>query len=95
MIVVHIIIMWQHRYFTRQVVNTASVSTITSKHLFGCHYYCDMMSESRNSSLLGDGSVNNFLRKRTHATIEERLTNAIAYIFKVINSYMVTRPYIV
>jgi hypothetical protein len=33
--------------------------------------YCDMTPESRNSSLLGNGSVNIFSRKRTHATIEE------------------------
>jgi hypothetical protein len=31
-----------------------------------------MTSESRNSSLLGDGSVNTFPRKRTRITIEER-----------------------
>jgi hypothetical protein len=34
--------------------------------------YCDMTSESRNSSFLGNGSVNTVPRKRTHAEIEER-----------------------
>jgi hypothetical protein len=32
-----------------------------------------MMPESRNSSLLGNGSVNIFPRKRTLATLEERV----------------------
>jgi hypothetical protein len=35
-------------------------------------FYCDMTPKSRNSSLLGNGSVDAFPRKRTRATIEER-----------------------
>jgi hypothetical protein len=33
--------------------------------------YCDMTPESRNSSLLGNGSINTFPRKRTRSGIEE------------------------
>jgi hypothetical protein len=35
--------------------------------------YCDMTTESRNSLLLGNGSVNTFPRKRKHATTQEEV----------------------
>jgi hypothetical protein len=44
--------------------SSSSVPTIVYK-------YCKMTPESRNSSLLGNGSVNTFLWKRTGARIKE------------------------
>jgi hypothetical protein len=41
-------------------------------HVTSIHTYCNMTSESRNSSLLGNGWENAFPRKRTRVTMEER-----------------------
>jgi hypothetical protein len=55
-----------------KMVAVCSSETLASIYQTAFCFHSDMTLESRNSSLLGNGSVNTFPRKLTRATIEER-----------------------
>jgi hypothetical protein len=52
--------------------NTTPSNDQATNSLAVLYEYYDMMPERRNSSLLGNGLLNTFPRKRTRATVEER-----------------------